>query len=429
MGARVVMLEAHRMGGDCLNTGCVPSKALLAAARRGETYAEAMQQAARAIAAIAPHDSQARFEGLGVLVIRGIGRFTSPREVEVDGVVIRARRVVIATGSVPVVPPLPGLTEVPFLTTESLFDLRACPDHLLIAGAGPVGVEMAQAHVRLGARVTLIDAGRALAREDPDLVAPVLDRLRAEGVEIIEAARLVAVAGGAGAVRLDLDHGRQVSGSHLLLALGRRADLARLNLETAGIEATETGLRTDARLRTTNRRVYAAGDAAGQGQFTHLAGYHAGIILRSALFALPARARGDHIPRVTYTDPELAQIGLTEAEARVRYGDRLEVFRTDYADNDRAVTEARTEGFAKLMVVRGRPVGVSILGDGAGDLIGLWALVMANRLKISAIANAVLPYPTLGELNKRLAGAYFSGRLFDSQAVKRMVRAVQRHLP
>jgi len=429
MGARVLLLEGGRMGGDCLNHGCVPSKALLAAARHGLPFAGAMDQVAQAIAAIAPHDSQERFEGLGVQVIRAFGRFTSAREVEAGGQVIRARRVVIATGSTPLVPPIPGLAEVPYLTSDTLFDLRDCPDHLLIAGAGPVGVEMAQAHVRLGARVTLIDAGRALGREDPDLAVPVLDRLRAEGVEIVENAALSRVEAAGGAIRLWLDDGKRIEGSHLLLALGRRADLARLNLEAAGIAVTGAGIRTDARLRTTNRRVFAVGDAAGQGQFTHLAGYHAGIVLRSALFSLPARTRADHIPRVTYTDPELAQIGLTEPEARARFGPRLKVFRADYAGNDRAVTEVRTDGFAKLMVVGGRPVGVSIVGEAAGELIGPWALVMANRLKLTAIAGTVLPYPTLGELNKRLAGAYFSDRLFDSQAVKRMVRVVQRVLP
>lgn len=435
LGADVVLLEGHRMGGDCLNTGCVPSKALLAAAKaaRGGAgpveYRAAMDHVAQTIAAIAPNDSQQRFEGLGVRVIRAWGRFVSPREVAAGDHLIRARRVVIATGSAPLVPPIPGLERVPFLTNETLFDLRHRPAHLLIAGGGPIGLEMAQAHIRLGARVTVIEGDRVLGREDPELAEVVLAQLRAEGVEIVEGARIARVSGGAGAIRLETQDGRGFDGSHLLLALGRRVDTARLDLAVAGIETTVTGIRTDAGLRTSNRRVYAIGDAAGGLQFTHVAGYHAGVVVRSALFGLPARATTAHIPRVTYTDPELAQVGLTEAEARAAHGDRLQVVRADYADNDRAIAEGQTAGFAKVMVVRGRPVGAAIVGPQAGELIGIWALALANGMKMRAIAGTVLPYPTLGELNKRVTGAYFSPRLFENQAVKRVVRAVQRYLP
>lgn len=435
MGADVVLLEGGRMGGDCLNYGCVPSKALLAAAKGAcdgvgpAEYAAAMDHVAQTVAAIAPNDSQQRFEGLGVRVIRAWGRFTSAREVEAGDYLIRARRVVIATGSSPVVPPIPGLAEVPYLTNETLFDLRARPAHLLIAGGGPVGMEMAQAHIRLGSRVTVVEGDRALGREDPDLAAVVLEQLRAEGVEIVEGARIARVEGGAGAIRLETEDGRSFAGTHLLLALGRRANTGRLNLAAAGIEATKTGIRVGAGLRTTNRRVYAIGDVAGGLQFTHVAGYHAGVVVRSALFGLPARAKSAHIPRVTYTDPELAQVGLTEAEARALHGAKLEVVRADFADNDRAIAEGKTTGFAKVMVVRGRPVGAAIVGPQAGELIGIWALALANGLKMSAIAAMIAPYPTLGELNKRVTGAYFSPRLFDNQAVKRVVRAVQRYLP
>ncbi|MGD9865672.1 MAG: NAD(P)/FAD-dependent oxidoreductase [Pseudodonghicola sp.] len=435
MGADVVLLEGHRMGGDCLNTGCVPSKALLAAAKAAhgdagpQDYRAAMGHVARTIATIAPNDSQQRFEGLGVRVIRAWGRFVSPREVAAGDHLIQARRVVIATGSAPLVPPIPGLESVPYLTNETLFDLRDRPAHLLIAGGGPIGLEMAQAHIRLGARVTVIEGDRVLGREDPELAAVVLAQLRAEGVEVVEGARIARVSGGAGAIRLETQDGRGFDGSHLLLALGRRADTARLDLAVAGIETTATGIRTDAGLRTSNRRVYAIGDAAGGLQFTHVAGYHAGVVVRSALFGLPARATTAHIPRVTYTDPELAQVGLTEAEARAAHGDRLQVVRADYADNDRAIAEGQTAGFAKVMVVRGRPVGAAIVGPQAGELIGIWALALANGMKMRAIAGTVLPYPTLGELNKRVTGAYFSPRLFENQAVKRVVRAVQRYLP
>lgn len=446
MGADVVLLEGHRMGGDCLNYGCVPSKALLSAGKvaHGQATAEVfgianvvpqvdygavMEHVADVVAQIAPMDSQTRFEGFGVRVIREYGRFVSPHEVQAGDHLIRARRVVIATGSSPLVPPIPGLGDVPYLTNETLFDLREAPEHLLIIGGGPIGMEMAQAHVRLGCKVTVIEGARALGRDDPELADLVTGRLRAEGVAFAEGALVARVSGQPGAIEVAAQDGRVFAGSHLLVAVGRRANTERLNLTAAGIETTKTGIRVDAGLRSSNRSVYAIGDVAGGLQFTHVAGYHAGVIIRSALFGLPSRATDAHIPRVTYSDPELAQVGLSEAEAREIHGDKLEVVRFDYAHNDRAVAERKTGGFAKVMVVKGRPVGASIVGHQAGELISLWALALANRLKMGQVAAMVAPYPSIGELNKRVAGAYFSPRLFDNQVVKRVVRAVQRWLP
>lgn len=445
MGARVVLVEGHRMGGDCLNYGCVPSKALLAVAKAAEAqrkgfsgvigtvpqvdYAAAMAHVATTIAAIEPHDSQERFEGLGVQVLRGWGRFTGPRSLDVNGQIVRARRFVIATGSRPAIPPIPGLDVVPYLTNETLFDLRAAPRHLLVLGGGPIGLEMAQAHRRLGCAVTVIEGARALGREDPEAAALVLTQLRAEGVAIHEGCGVNRVSGSTGAITLHLADGRTVEGSHLLVATGRTAAIDRLNPDAAGV-VTETGaIRVDDRLRTTNRRVLAIGDAAGRGQFTHLAGYHAGVAIRSLMFALPARARADHIPRVTYTAPELAQIGLTESDARARHGTALTVLRLGFDASDRAMAEGQTGGLIKLMVFKGRPVGVTIAGHGAGEMIGLWSLAVANRLKLGAIAGTVLPYPTLQELSKRAAGAYFTPKLFDNPLIKRVVRAVQRWVP
>jgi pyruvate/2-oxoglutarate dehydrogenase complex dihydrolipoamide dehydrogenase (E3) component len=237
------------------------------------------------------------------------------------------------------------------------------------------------------------------------------------------------IRGTAGAIEVEATDGRVFRGSHLLMAVGRRANTDRLDLDAAGIETTRRGIRVDAAMRTTNRRVYAIGDVAGGLQFTHVAGYQAGLIIRQALFGLPARNRTDHIPWATYTDPELAQVGLTEAQARETHGGNLEVVRFPYNHNDRAIAERKTEGLIKVMVVRGRPVGVSIAGAQAGELINLWALVIANRLKMKHVAGMVAPYPTLGEINKRAAGAYFSPRLFDSVMVKRVVGFVQRWLP
>lgn len=446
MGAKVVLLEGHKMGGDCLNYGCVPSKALLASAKAAHEkgqggnlgvagvaatvdYASVMEHVSGVIAQIEPVDSQDRFESLGVQVIRAFGTFVSDREVEAGDYRIKARRIVLATGSSPLVPDIPGLSDVPYLTNETLFDLREKPDHLLIIGGGPIGMEMAQVHVRLGCKVTVIEGARALGRDDPELAAVVLDQLRHEGVRIVEDAMVSAVQGRAGEITVTTQDGQSFAGTHLLLALGRKANTGKLNLQAAGIEPTRTGIQVDASLKTTNKRVYAIGDVAGGLQFTHVAGYHAGVIIRSALFGLPSKATSAHLPWATYTDPELAQVGLTEAQAREQHGDRMEVARFDYSHNDRAIAERRTPGFIKVMVHRGRPVGASIVGHQAGELVSLWSLAIANRLKMSQVSAMVAPYPTISELNKRVAGAYFSPRLFDNQMVKRLVGAVQRWSP
>ncbi len=445
MGAQVVLLEGGEMGGDCLNYGCVPSKALIAAGKHAHAmrsgrsfgvtpvdpeidYAAAKDHVRGAIDTIAPHDSQERFEGFGVRVLRDFGRFLSPTEMQAGDTVITARRFVIATGSRPFVPPIEGLADTPFWTNETIFDLRERPDHLVIVGGGPIGLEMAQAHMRLGCRVTVIEAMAALGKDDPEMAAIVLERLRAEGVEIRERTLVERVGIDGDGIVIDTTGGT-IRGSHLLVAAGRTPNVETLALDRAGIAHDRRGITVDDGLRTTNRKVYAIGDVAGQMQFTHVAGYHAGVIARSILFGLPARASQGHIPWATYTDPELAQIGLTESEARKTHGDRLEVIRFPFADSDRAITEGLTAGLIKVMVHRGRPVGVSIAGAQAGELIGTWALIMANGLKMKALANTVLPYPTLGEINKRAAGAYFSPRLFDSPMVKKVVGFVQRHIP
>ncbi|MDE4099512.1 MULTISPECIES: dihydrolipoyl dehydrogenase family protein [Rhodobacterales] len=446
MGADVVLLEGHKMGGDCLNYGCVPSKALLASAKAAygaahssafgvadqvpqADYAAAKDHVQDVIDTIAPVDSQERFEGFGVRVIRALGRFISPREVEAGDHVISARRIVIATGSSPLVPPIPGLDQVPYETNETLFDLRERPDHLLIIGGGPIGLEMAQAHVRLGSKVTVIEGDTALAKDDPEAATLVLDHLRAEGVEIAEQALASEIRGAAGAIEVEAKDGRTFKGTHLLVAVGRKTNTERLNLDVAGIETTRSGIKVDDSLRTTNRRVYAIGDVAGGLQFTHVAGYHAGVIIRSVLFGLPSKAKTAHIPWATYTDPELAQVGLTEAEARKKHGSKLEIARFDFSHNDRALAERKAKGFIKAMVVKGRPVGVTIVGHQAGELINLWSLVLANNMKMSQVAAMVSPYPTIGEVNKRVAGAYFSPRLFDNPKVERVVRFVQRWIP
>ena len=389
-------------------------------------FAAAQAHVQRVIAQISPLDSQERFEGLGVRVIRAWAQFLSPTEVQAGDDVITARRFVIATGSHPVVPDLPGLSGVPFLTNETIFALRDRPRHLIILGGGPIGMEMAQAHRRLGAEVTVIARSHVLDRDDREAAAVVLARLRAEGVTVLESASVSHVSD---AVQATLTDGRVISGSHLLLALGRQPAVSRLNLTAAGVAVNARGVVVDGRLRSTNRRIYAIGDVGGGRQFTHVAGYQAGIVLRQVVLGLPARERTDHIPWVTYTDPELAQIGPNETEARKQHGTALTVVRAAYHHNDRAITEDWQTGFLKVMVVKGRPVGVTIVGHGAGELVGLWALAISARLKMSAVASMVAPYPTLGELSKRAAGAYFSPKLFDNPVIKRWVHVVQAWLP
>lgn len=439
MGAKVVLIEAGEMGGDCLNSGCVPSKALIAAAHRAQAtrigglgtsgtppqidFGSVMAHVHATIAAIAPHDSQERFEKLGVTVLRAHARFTSAQTLEAGGDEITARRFVIATGSRPAIPPIPGLSDAPYLTNETIFSLTHLPRHLIVLGGGPIGLEMAQAFHRLGAEVTVIEAAKAMGREDPDLAAFALNRLRAEGVTILEDSPAKEVRGTEGAVEV-VTNAATISGSHLLVATGRAPVTEDLGLDLAGIETEKGAVKVDDRLRSSNRRVYAVGDVAGRGQFTHLAGYHAGVAVRALALGLPARLRDDHIPRVTFTDPEIAQIGLTEAEARTRWPE-TEVIHTDLSANDRARAEGVEAGLLKLVIRKGRPVGAGIAGPGAGEMIAFWALAIASKRKLSAVSGAVLPYPTMSEVSKVAAGTYFSPKLFANPWVKRVVRMVQ----
>jgi pyruvate/2-oxoglutarate dehydrogenase complex dihydrolipoamide dehydrogenase (E3) component len=435
MGAAVVLVERGLMGGDCLHFGCVPSKSLLAAARladlarRGAAlgitsarpevdFAAAADGVQGVIAAIAPNDSVERFEGLGVRVLRREARFTSPRTIRAGEIEIRPRRFVIATGSYPAVPTIPGLADVPYLTNETIFANREQPGHLIVIGGGPIGVEMAQAHHRLGAQVTVLDVGPVLPRDDPELVASLAGHLASEGIAIRPGVELAGIERGAEGIVARLVGGERIAGSHLLVAAGRRPSIEALDLPAAGIEATAQGITVDARLRTTNRRAFAIGDVAGGPQFTHIALYHAGIVIRNALFRLPAKVDYRALPWVTYTDPELAQVGVTEAAA----GGEARVLRWPFSDNDRAQTERDTEGLVKVVLGRnGRILGASILGTGAGDLILPWALAIAQKLKIGALANLIVPYPTRGEASKRAAGCYYTPTLF-SPRTRRLVR-------
>ena len=444
LGLRVALIERGRMGGDCLNYGCVPSKALLAAshmalAARGAgrlgirlgapeiDWAAVRAHVTGAIETIAPTDSEARFRALGATVLRGEARFVGRDALAVDGRRLTARRIVIAAGGRAAVPSIPGLDGVPFLTNETLWELPDRPEHLLILGGGPIGLEMADAFAGLGSRVTVVEATTIANREDPELVSGLRGALTGRGVTLLEGIAVAAVEPGPPLVLAD---GQRIGGSHLLVAVGRRPHLETLDLPAGRVEASPQGVVTDRGLRSvSNRRVFAVGDIAdpvgiGPRAFTHVGSYHAGIVIRRMLFRLPARIDYAALPRVTYTRPELAQVGLSEADARAA-GHHVAVLRWPLADNDRAVTDGETAGAVKLVVARGRVLGAGILAPGAGELIGLWGLAIAARVRVSTLAGLILPYPTRSEAGKRAAGMLFAPRLF-SPRTKRLVRWLMR---
>ena len=448
MGASVVLIEKDKMGGDCLNTGCVPSKALIAAAhaahsvREGKRFgvhspepdirfSEVHNHVHRVISAIEPHDSVERFEGLGVHVIKAAARFLDRETVEAGGDRIKARRFVIATGSRAAVPPVPGLAEAGYLTNENVFELTVRPEHLIVIGGGPIGIELAQSFRRLGSRVTVIEKFGILAKDEPEAVDVVRVALKRDGVKLIEKVGVSGIKrdGDIVTVTLDADSefGATVTGSHVLVAAGRRPNIESLGLEQAGVMFTPKGITVDGRLLTSNRKIFAIGDVSGGPQFTHIAGYHAGIVIRNALFGLPAKVNYSALPWVTYADPELAHTGLTEADAR-KAGHDIQVLTWSFEVNDRAQAERETEGLAKVILGRkGKILGATIVGPRAGELIGTWGLAISAGLKIGAVASAVLPYPTLSEISKRVAGSYYTPKLFGP-VTRRVVGLVQRFL-
>jgi len=442
MGADTVLIEKYKMGGDCLNFGCVPSKALLAAghaaqhirtaARFGVESGTPIIDAKRVfehvhgtIAAIAPNDSVERFTGLGVNVIEAEGRFVDAKTVEAGDSRITARRFVVATGSSAFVPPIPGLDSVPYYTNETVFYADALPEHLIVIGGGPIGIELAQAHLHLGCKVTVLELFTVMPKDDPELVGVVRRRLEDEGLVIREGVKIARVekTGGGLSVVLDTDGAEEkIDGSHLLVATGRRANVGGLNLEAAGVVYSQKGIDVDARLRTSNKKIFAIGDVAGGLQFTHVAGYHAGIVIKNALFRLPAKADHSTVPWVTYTAPELAQVGLTEAQAKEKHGDAIRILRWPYHENDRAQAEGETDGMVKAITTKkGVILGCGIAGPQAGELIQTWVLAMSQKIKIGGMATMIAPYPTLGEVSKRAAGSFYTASLF-SEKTRKIVR-------
>jgi pyruvate/2-oxoglutarate dehydrogenase complex dihydrolipoamide dehydrogenase (E3) component len=438
-GRKVILFERDKMGGDCLNSGCVPSKALIAKAKNAhirhtagdkvdfkQAYADAMAHVHQVIASIAPLDSVERFQSLGVEVVKAEARFQDAHTLLAAGKTYAARRIVIATGSRAAVPPVPGLADVPYLTNETIFDNKVLPKHLIIMGGGPIGIEMAQAHRRLGSEVTVIEAFTALGREDPELASVALAALKAEGVTILNETKVTSVGGKSGKLLVETDRHGRIEGSHLLVAAGRIANLEGLGLEAADVAATAKGVTVDAAMRSSQRHIYAIGDAAGGLQFTHVANYHAGLVIRHALFRLAGKYKPEAMPRVTYCDPEVAATGLSESEARAQHGNAVKVLRWPFHDNDRALTEGRSEGLVKIIAgKRGRILGAGMVGAGAGDLLQAWSLAIGKGLKISDMAQSVIAYPTRGEAGKRAAMTYYQD-LPKNSLVRRIIRLINR---
>ena len=444
-GVKVVLVERGKMGGDCLNYGCVPSKALIAAGKHVAAIREAKRFGISAgepqvdfaavkdhvrgvIAAIAPNDSVERFESLGVTVLQSHAQFVDDTTISAGGRIVQARRYVVAAGSSPFVPPIDGLKETPYFTNETIFDLRERPDHLVVIGGGPIGLELAQAHCRLGSKVTVLEAGTFLGRDDRELAAVVLDRIREEGVSLRQGAKVVAARKGEAGplITIETDEGREeIAASHLLVAVGRAPNVEGLGLTAAGIDYNAKGIKVGPDLRTTNRRVYAVGDIAGGPQFTHVANYQAGLVLRPILFRLPVKERRDHLPHVTFTDPELGQVGAIEAEAQAS-GALTDVLRWPYAENDRAQAERRTEGLVKLVLGSGgRIIGAGVVGAAAGEMTNMLSLAVGRKMAVSDLRDFISPYPTFSEIGKRAATVYYRPYT-EKPLVRRAVRWLAR---
>ena len=446
LGLKVALVEAGEMGGDCLNAGCVPSKALLAAAKaahqlaRGAPqlgvthtgavkvdYSAVMAHVRGAIDHIAPHDSQARFEGLGVDVIRARGQLVEKQLVKAGDRLLKGKIILLATGASPFVPSIPGLEDVRFDTNESLFHRTERPDHLVVVGGGPIGCEMAQAHARLGCQVTLIEMASLLPNDDPDAAALVRQSLIDDGVRVLEHHRLVQLIKTSDGfdARCDQPDGEMLTfkATDLLMAVGRRPNVDGLGLEHAGVAHSAEGIQVDGRLRTNVKNIYALGDVTGQAQFTHMAGAHASAFVRGVLFRMQVDMERVKIPWVTYCDPELAQFGMTEDQAR-RSGQLASVHRVDLNDLDRQFKVADEVGYGKIMLDRkNRLLGVTMVGKGAGELLTPWLIMHSGKVKLHAAAAMIVPYPTRGEVTKRLASMPFVDRLF-SRATRRLVRVL-----
>ncbi len=444
MGASVILLEKRKMGGDCLNYGCIPSKALLAAAKFGYEAQEAKKFGWKftkstldykqiydhihsVIRNIAPHDSVERFTELGCKVILEEGKFYDESTIETANYYIKAKRFIIATGSSPFIPEIPGLAKINYYTNETIFDLTELPSHLVVIGGGPIGIEMAQGFIRLGSKVTVLESFTALPKDDQEITTKLKEILVIEGISLNENIKISAITKNKDDIAIAFkdrqDNEHHISASHVLVATGRRANIQNLNLEAAKIKSSPRSIEANEYLQTSNPKIYAIGDCSGGYQFTHVAGYHAGLVIRNSIFKLQTKLETKAIPWVTYTDPELAHVGEIESQLKNKNIEH-KVLRLNLTENDRAQTELRTEGMIKVLVSpKGHILGATILGINAGELIYPWVIAMQNKLKISAIANSIAPYPTLNDINKRIAGSFYADQIF-SPFMKRLVKFI-----
>jgi pyruvate/2-oxoglutarate dehydrogenase complex dihydrolipoamide dehydrogenase (E3) component len=435
LNAKVALIEKDRLGGDCLWYGCVPSKSLIHASRLAYQvknagrfgiysenisidFAKVIAHVQNVISNIAPHDSPERFEGLGAEVIFGDGEFIDRRTFKINGRSIKARAFVISTGSRPAIPKVSGLKEAGYITNEEVFSITERPETLAIIGGGPIGCELGQALSRLGSEVTIIaGSSRLLPQEDPEVAQIVANQFNAENIRVLTKTHVEKVEVINGKKVLWAAGEKIAEVEQILVAAGRQPNIESLNLQAAGVEmrqkdeagygnsGSKKGIRVNSKLQTTNPRIYACGDVIGGYQFTHVAGYEANIVLRNALFLPVIKANYRVIPWATFTDPELARVGLTEQEARSRYGDEIAIVKQEYADVDRAQAENATIGFAKIIVRRnGQILGAHLVGASAGELIHEIVLAMTHKLKISALSGIHI-YPTLSELNSNAAFA------------------------
>ncbi len=448
LGLKVALVEREQLGGDCLWTGCVPSKALIASAKLAHqmrhaerlglagasphhVFESVMERMRAARATVAHHDDSERFRKLGIDVVFGNATVKTPRDVVVDGRTLSSPRLVVATGSSPAVPPIPGLAEAGYLTHLDAFDQNTLPSRIAVLGAGPIGLEFAQVYARLGAKVTVFEMfPRALPREDAEASQAILKALVAEGITIHTGTKVESVGSGAGAKSVQ---GRTQSGEEIcedvdevFVATGRRPNGLGLGLESIGVELSNGAVKVDASLRSTVPGIWAAGDVAGGLQFTHVADYQAKLVLRNSVFPFSSKANYDAVPWVTYTDPEVARVGLTEDEASQREKS-VKVYRYDFADLDRAIVDGHDNGFVKIVTrANGKILGASIVASGAGELIMSIVIAMQNGIPLKKLSRAVFPYPTMAEGIKRTADSYyrekFAGRSGD------MLRQVVRWL-
>jgi pyruvate/2-oxoglutarate dehydrogenase complex dihydrolipoamide dehydrogenase (E3) component len=439
LGAKTLLIEQEELlGGDCLHYGCVPSKTLISsaslyhrmqhsveyglpAAELGKVdFSRVSERIRSVIAHIQHHDSVERFSGLGVDVRFGRPEFTDEHIILLDGKALSSRKWVIATGSSPAVPAVPGLDKIPYLTNREIFYLDELPEHLIVLGAGAIAIEMAQAFNRLGSRVTVIQRGeQILSKEDRDLADDVMAHLQQEWVEFRLGSSLLAVgensAGKQVEIRTQDGEIETISGTHILVALGRSVNTAGLGLENAGVVYDDRGIEVDNRLRTSQKHIFAAGDVNGGYQFTHAAGYEGGIVVSNGVFNLPRKVNYTWMPWCTYSSPELASVGLNEKRAEAA-GVSYRVYEESFSDNDRAQAEGETAGRIKLLLDRKeKPLGVQILGSGAGELLAEWVATLNGGVKLSTLAGAVHPYPTRAEINKRVVGSLFSEKIFSDR--------------